>query len=490
MSKNVINESTDNDLTWLLRLWLIPGAPPALDRRLARSFHWLTDYQLGIASPRVSPCSTTKNTEVTMKRCNACDEEIADKFSFCPVDGTPLNDLAAAVMGQNPEADHDCFALKEQAINGAKNDQFNLTIISEIGLTRRLASEVSFLATRLVLAWPDFKRDPLAFSLHALNTLTAWLRRTLLAPDALAGGLTAMLLVLTAVVALLLFGRASKPVGDSVAELDEPVQIIDLRPLTKDVPFEGNGVGANGKGRVGFASGKGEGARPELRQSRGGGGSGDHDRKPVQQGTVAQPSEIPAPINPPLPNPALPQAGIDIDPALWKSMPAAVFGDPRSKSTVASKGSGDGGGVGNGNGLGNGDGDGNGVGPGKNGNMGGGEKDPGGGGPSGAPGGNDPRDRNFVFPPSQVSQRPRVLAKPEAGYTEEARKSATTGTVVLRAIFSDSGEVTGIRAVKSLPFGLTERAIAAARRIRFVPAVKDGHPVSVYMQLEYVFNLY
>jgi TonB family protein len=83
-----------------------------------------------------------------------------------------------------------------------------------------------------------------------------------------------------------------------------------------------------------------------------------------------------------------------------------------------------------------------------------------------------------------------VLSKPEAGYTEEARKSCITGTVVLRAIFSDSGEVTGIRAVKSLPDGLTEKAIAAARKIRFVPAVKDGHPVSVYMQLEYVFNLY
>jgi protein TonB len=65
-----------------------------------------------------------------------------------------------------------------------------------------------------------------------------------------------------------------------------------------------------------------------------------------------------------------------------------------------------------------------------------------------------------------------------------------TGSVVLRVVFSRSGEVTNIRAVHSLPFGLTERAIAAARLIRFRPATRDGNPVNVYMQLEYNFNLY
>jgi len=62
--------------------------------------------------------------------------------------------------------------------------------------------------------------------------------------------------------------------------------------------------------------------------------------------------------------------------------------------------------------------------------------------------------------------------------------------VVLRAIFTSSGQVSSIRAVSGLPFGLTERAIAAARQIKFSPATKDGHPVSMYIQLEYNFNLY
>ena len=89
-----------------------------------------------------------------------------------------------------------------------------------------------------------------------------------------------------------------------------------------------------------------------------------------------------------------------------------------------------------------------------------------------------------------VDQRARVVSKPEPQYTEEARRNQITGTVVLRVVFSKTGEVTNIRAVSSLPFGLTERAIAAARQIRFLPATKDDQPVSVHMQLEYNFNLY
>jgi hypothetical protein len=38
--------------------------------------------------------------------------------------------------------------------------------------------------------------------------------------------------------------------------------------------------------------------------------------------------------------------------------------------------------------------------------------------------------------------------------------------------------------------GLTEQAIKAARRIKFIPATKDGQPVSTYIQLEYNFNLF
>jgi TonB family protein len=90
----------------------------------------------------------------------------------------------------------------------------------------------------------------------------------------------------------------------------------------------------------------------------------------------------------------------------------------------------------------------------------------------------------------QVDTKARLVKKPEPTYTEKARSAQITGTVVLKCIFASDGTVKNIHVVSGLPYGLTERAIAAARKIKFIPAVKDGKNVSMWMQLEYNFNLY
>jgi TonB family protein len=80
--------------------------------------------------------------------------------------------------------------------------------------------------------------------------------------------------------------------------------------------------------------------------------------------------------------------------------------------------------------------------------------------------------------------------KPEPAYTEQARQNRISGTVVLKLLFSSDGSVGNIRAITALPYGLTDSAIEAARKMKFVPAVKEGKFVSVWMQLEYNFNIY
>ncbi len=103
---------------------------------------------------------------------------------------------------------------------------------------------------------------------------------------------------------------------------------------------------------------------------------------------------------------------------------------------------------------------------------------------------NEGTDSNQILSGREVTQKVRVFAKPEPVYTESARKYRITGTVVLRAVFSEDGKVTDVFVIRKLPHGLTGAAIKAARGISFTPAVKDGHPVSVYMELQYNFNLY
>jgi TonB family protein len=95
-----------------------------------------------------------------------------------------------------------------------------------------------------------------------------------------------------------------------------------------------------------------------------------------------------------------------------------------------------------------------------------------------------------IFTGKEVDAKARLIKKVEPIYTEKARQKKITGTVVLKVVFSATGKVTNIRVVSGLPHGLTERAIDAARKIEFIPSMKDGKYVSMWMQLEYNFNLY
>ena len=84
-----------------------------------------------------------------------------------------------------------------------------------------------------------------------------------------------------------------------------------------------------------------------------------------------------------------------------------------------------------------------------------------------------------VYTGRDVTQRVRIRSKPEP-------YPGGRGLVVLKAVFSGSGKVTKIIIVQGVP-GLTEEAIKAARKIEFDPAIKDGHPVAMWLQLEYRF---
>ncbi|HEX3185723.1 MAG TPA: energy transducer TonB [Pyrinomonadaceae bacterium] len=367
-------------------------------------------------------------------------------------------------------------------------NQYQPTIIESGLLLSRLAVEIDFLKTQLKLAWIDFQRHPKQFT---KQTLRGCLQRSRVIVRALPATSVALVILTIAIAFALLVDRKK---SDSTAFIDDEAkpEIVMLNPANqaaaKPETKPASSIGKDGKGRVGFQSGTGEdsGATPKL--ARGGGGGGERNPVAPQAGKLPPPSSILAaiPRAPPVHPLSLPVAGMDIDPALWKDLKAPVYGDPRSASNIPSKGPGEGEGIGTNRGLGVGSGNGPGYGPGEKGNMGDGSNEQ---GCCGTSGGSDD-GYNRTFRGNEVDQRARLLSKPEPQYTEEARRNQLSGTVTLRVIFSSAGEVVQIHALRTLPFGLTEKAIAAARLIKFVPAIKGGRPVSVHMQLEYNFNLY
>ena len=406
-----------------------------------------------------------------MKRCTSCREEFTDDFRFCPLDGT---EIAIDAGAQQAPA------------------KFQLTFIDDEGLAHRLANQLSFVTDQAKQAWPSFRNDPIGFAGRQVVGARQVLKQALARPHVLSGAATALLVVAAVVLSVFVLDRHVRKVADAdlIDDRDQASRTVEIDLRSK--PQKDPGVGAGDKGRVGFGKGKGEGSGPVPARAQGGGGGGKQDQAEASQGRVPVPSIIPAPISTTmarLPQ-ALPDAGIDIDPALWKNLSFTSYGDPRSKSTTPSNGSGEGGGVGTGKGTGIGEGEDGGFGPGRKANIGGKDNSPGCCGEGGSRGNNPNENPDKVYSAPQVNERARVLSKPEPQYTEEARRNGITGTVVLRVVFSRTGEVTNIRAMQPLGGGLTEKAIAAARQIKFVPARKNGQPVSMYMELQYNFNLY
>jgi TonB family protein len=70
-----------------------------------------------------------------------------------------------------------------------------------------------------------------------------------------------------------------------------------------------------------------------------------------------------------------------------------------------------------------------------------------------------------------------ITFKPSPVYTDEARGLKLEGEVLLDVSFSANGSLHVNRVVRGLGHGLDEAAVAAANKIRFKPALRDGQPV-------------
>ncbi len=200
---------------------------------------------------------------------------------------------------------------------------------------------------------------------------------------------------------------------------------------------------------------------PVLQRS--GGGGGQHDIAPVSKG--APPKFATTQILPP-------SAPPKITPKL--AVPPTLVGDPKMvmKSDLPNIGMTNGLNVGvsmgNGHGSGLGSGNGGGLGSGNGGGTGGGD---------------------FRIGVNGVS-RPSLIYQTEPEFSEEARKAKFQGEVLVHAVIDANGRPTRLVITRPLGMGLDEKAKEAVMQWRFKPAMKDGHPVPVPLDIAVNFQIF
>jgi len=84
---------------------------------------------------------------------------------------------------------------------------------------------------------------------------------------------------------------------------------------------------------------------------------------------------------------------------------------------------------------------------------------------------------------------PIPINRPQAQYSEEARKAKWGGTVLLNVDIDATGKVASAKVAKPLGLGLDEKAVQAATKWTFMPALKDGKPVSAQAQVQMTFRI-
>jgi TonB family protein len=85
---------------------------------------------------------------------------------------------------------------------------------------------------------------------------------------------------------------------------------------------------------------------------------------------------------------------------------------------------------------------------------------------------------------------PKVLHSKEPTFSKEARKAKISGIVQVYLWVEKDGSVSHIRVVKSVGYGLDEKAVEAVRKYKFKPATKDGEPVIVDLYIDVNFQIF
>lgn len=412
-----------------------------------------------------------------VKFCSSCDESFAEKFGFCPTCGAALQAFEMSPLVTEPIVEASPAVVEEAApepeIEAAPEIADEVEeIVEPVADTEPVIAAAApvFVQTTPV----DIDQKPSTFT-PPTDTFSGYdgFHVTVVEDEGakkrmslVAGTFVLMIVMLTSGVVYNIF---SKDLG--VGSIDEgyfnAVLLDDPDSMTieeKELKKKDNSGG-------------------------GGGGGGGDEETPASQGVrppmLRQPQFIPTAHAERLTNPDIRIQRAIQGPIDETTMdPNQRYGIDTSKYNTISDGPGTGGGIGTGRNGGVGSGDGPGGGSGSGGGLGGGNDGGIGDGDGPGTGGRVPPVIKGVTTPF------RIISKPKATYTDAARVNQVQGTVTLRVTLNANGSVGSITPVSGLGYGLTEQAIAAARRIQFEPQKENGVAKTVVKTIQYSFTIY
>lgn len=397
--------------------------------------------------------------KIIRKFCEVCQETYSEKFNFCRFCGNPLKSIEVIQNEPKGNVSSTTEAFTPVNVVGFLSKTDPLGLVSEIKIkapTRNLS--------------PSFDQEDLDFSdqeniyqLTFIEEKNSATRNLLL--------LASLILVTTTLTAGVIWSLFDKNLFISDLGNNDLVSavVVDETPMEVETEQE---------------------QQKKKDEGGGGGGGGREEPDPISKGRLAPQTQNPL-ISP---TKTIPQMNTELKIQAFTQGPERPmkvteepYGDPLSQSYKLSDGPGRGGGQGSGIGTGQGSGIGTGAGSGRGSGMGSGI----GTGIGSGTGDGEGSDDNEPPTAKKGPTKPlTILSKPRANYTEEARKNQVQGVVRLRVTFLANGTIGSITTISGLPYGLTEQAIAAARQIKFEPAMKNGVPQTVTRTIEYVFNLY
>jgi protein TonB len=193
-----------------------------------------------------------------------------------------------------------------------------------------------------------------------------------------------------------------------------------------------------------------------------GGGGGQRGPTPATKGTPPKfaDTQIVPPNMPPLLEPKIKiESTIEVQQDVKMSSSIPQIGIASSPLVGMSMGNGSGTGLGSGNGSG--------LGPGSGGNTGGGPRRIG----------------------SGVSA-PVLIFSVEPEFSEEARRAKAAGNVLVNLWVDEKGNPMHVHAIRGIGLGLDEKAVAAVKLYKFKPAMENGKPVTVEMNVEVNFQIF